>query len=87
MKVTNTPPTTVRPLHEIAKEIRSDWKKVNFGAVPYLDAMSTLDKITDNYAQDSGKSIVLYFLSNASTWRGEVAKRVKAELKKLAGVK
>ena len=87
MNVTNTTPATVRPLHEIAKEIRSDWKKVNFGAVPYLDAMSTLDKITDNYAQDSGKSIVLYFLSNASTWRGEVAKRVKAELKKLAGVK
>ena len=70
-----------RPLYEIAKEIRKDWQKVYFGAVPYLDAMSTLNKVTDNYFQDSGKSIVLYFLANASTWRGETAKRIKAELK------
>jgi len=72
---------TVRPLYEIAKEIRTDWKKVYFGAVPYLEAMQTLDSINDNYMFDSAKSIVLYFLSNASTWRGETAKRVKAELK------
>lgn len=70
-----------RPLYEIAKEIRKDWQKVYFGAVPYLDAMSTLNKVNDNYFQDSGKSIVLYFLANASTWRGETAKRIKAELK------
>jgi hypothetical protein len=31
--------------------------------------------------------MVLYFLANATTWRGEDAKRIKAELKKLAGVK
>jgi hypothetical protein len=30
---------------------------------------------------DSARSVVLYFLSNASSWRGDVAKRVKAELK------
>jgi hypothetical protein len=36
---------------------------------------------------DTGKSIVLYFLSNAGTWRGETAKRVKAELKKMVGLK
>jgi hypothetical protein len=79
--------TATRPLYEIAREIRKDWKKVYFGAVPYLDAMSTLDSINDNYMFDSGKSIVLYFLANAGTWRGEVAKRVKAELKKMAGIK
>lgn len=72
---------TNRPLYEIAKEIRKTWAKVYFGAVPYLDAMRSLDKITDSYGQDSGKYIVLYFLSNAATWRGEDAKRIKAELK------
>ena len=71
----------VRPLHEIASEIRNDWNKVYFGAVPYLDAMSSLDSINDNYYFDSAKSVVLYFLSNAGQWRGEVAKRVKTELK------
>ena len=70
-----------RPLHVIANEIRKDWTKVYFGAVPYLDAMSTLNSIEDNYVFDSGKSIVLYFLANANTWRGEKAREIKAELK------
>ena len=74
----------VRALSEIAMEIRKDWKKIYFGAVPYLDAMSTLDKISDNYYFDSGKSIVLYFLANANTWRGEVARKIKAELKAMS---
>lgn len=71
----------MRKLSEIAVEIRSDWKKVYFGAVPYLEAMETLETINDNYYEDSGKSVVLYFLSNATTWRGETARRIKAELK------
>lgn len=77
-----------RPLYEIAREIRQDWGgKIYFGAVPYLQAMATLNSIEDNYGMDSGKSIVLYFLANAQTWRGETAKRVKAELKSMAGLK
>ncbi len=72
---------TVRPLHEIAREIKKDWVKVNYAAKPYLDVMSTLTSITDNYMHDNGKGIVLYFLSNAGSWRGENAKRIKAELK------
>lgn len=70
----------VRPLSEIAREIRKDWKNVNFAAKPYLDAMSTLGSINERYGYDSARSIVLYFLSNAGSWRGETAKRVKAEL-------
>ena len=84
-KTTTTP--TTRPLSEIAREIDKDWKNIYFGARPYLCAMYSLNAITDDYGADSGKSIVLYFLANAGTWRGETAKRVKAELKKLAGVK
>lgn len=76
-----------RPLYTIAEEIRQDWKNVYFGAVPYLDAMETLNSIKDNYIFDSGESIVLYFLANAQTWRGETARRVKAELKTMAGIK
>lgn len=71
----------MRSLDQIASEIKKDWEKVYFGAVPYLNAMSTLNTIHDTYGMDNAKSIVLYFLSNASTWRGETAKRVKLELK------
>ena len=77
----STTSTAVRPLYEIAREIRRTWKNVYFGAVPYLDAMSSLDKVTDRYIMDSGKSIVNYFLANAGTWRGDDARRIKAELK------
>ncbi len=71
---------TARPLHVIASEIRRDWAKVYFGAVPYLDAMRSLDSINDRYGMDSGKSIVMYFLCNATTWKGETARNVKKEL-------
>ena len=87
-----TTTTSPRSLSTIASEIRKDWRATSkngiyFGAVPYLDAMSTLDKISDNYMFDSGRSIVIYFLANAQTWKGETAKRIKAELKKMAGIK
>ena len=84
MTKTTATKTTTRPLYEIAREIKKDWKNVYFGAKPYLDAMATLTSINDNYGFDSAKSIVLYFLGNASTWRGETAKRIKAELKAMA---
>lgn len=70
----------VRSLSEIAREIRSDWKNVNYAAKPYLEAMAELDTMQDMYGSDSADSIVGYFLNNASSWRGEVAKRVKKEL-------
>lgn len=73
--------TQTRPLYKVAQEIKSDWKNPYFGAVPYLNAMTALDSITDNYYFDSADFIVRYFLANASTWRGETAKRIKAELK------
>lgn len=75
--------TSVRPLYVIAKEIKKTWVKPYFGAVPYLDAMAQLDSVTDKYGYDSGKSMVLYFLGNAATWRGDDAKRIKAELKEM----
>lgn len=74
-----------RPLHEIAREIRSDWKPVDFAAKPYLEAMFDLDSVDDKYGADSGRYIVNYFLSNAGKWKGDVAKRVKAELKQMVG--
>lgn len=70
-----------RQINEIAAEIKSDWKKVNFGAVPYLEAMQSINSIDENYGLDNAKTIVIYFLSNATTWRGENARRIKKELK------
>lgn len=71
----------MRPLFTIASEIRKDWKNVSPYAAPYLQAMSYLNSVDDRYIMDSGRSIVSYFLANAGSWRGETAKRIKAELK------
>jgi hypothetical protein len=68
-------------LGDIAWIILRDWRQVNFAAMPYLQAMNTMTNISDSYGADSGSSIVAYFLSNANSWHGPVAKAVKAELK------
>jgi hypothetical protein len=77
-----------RSIASIAREIRLDWgAKVNFAARPYLEAMLTLHENCPSYGADSGESIVRYFLCNASSYRGEKAKALKAELKTLCGMK
>lgn len=79
--------TRHRPLYEIAADIWADIQVGNWSASasayakPYISAMTDLDQVTDKYLHDSGQSIVLYFLSNAATWRGPTARRIKAELK------
>jgi hypothetical protein len=73
--------TTTRPLHTIAREIKRDWAKPYFGAVPYLDAMGALTSVNDKYYDDDGVSVVSYFIANAATWKGDTARRVKAELR------
>lgn len=75
--------TEPRPLWKIAEDIRANWANVNFAAKPYLAAMADLEKITDKYGMDTAKWIVTYFLSNAGSWRGDHAKRIKAELKEM----
>ena len=79
----NRPIRRHRPLFVIARDIKLNWEKVNYAARPYLDAMLTLQSLEDNYIQDSGRSIVLYFLANATTWRGEKAITIKKELRKI----
>lgn len=72
-------------ISQIAAIIAQDWKKVNFAAKPYLQAMFSLNTLEDDYGNESAASVVRYFLSNAGSWRGEVAKQVKAKLKEIIG--
>lgn len=74
-------------LHQLTEVINCCWVKVNFGALPYLRAMEQMETVETPFYRDSGHSIVLYFLSNASSWRGTVAEEVKAELIRRVGRK
>lgn len=76
------------PLSTLGRMIRRDWGvKVNFAARPYLEALCSLESVSDNFLMDSGDSVVRYFLCNASSWRGPVAKEIKKELKRRIGMK
>jgi len=76
-----------RPLHQVARDIFKTWPNMYFGAKPYANAMLSVSSIEDMYGDDDAKSLVLYFLSNATTWRGDDARRIKSELKQIAGIK
>jgi hypothetical protein len=72
------------PLYEVAaaieRDLRSQGKLVPPAAKPYLNAMRSLTLMTDKYILDDGESIVRYLLCNLSGWKGETARRIKAEL-------
>jgi len=75
-----------RPLQTIAADIEQHWPKVNYAAAPYLNALFALNSINDKYGLEDADGIIRRFLFNASTWRGEDAKRIKQELKDMAGL-
>tara|TARA_R100001086_G_scaffold53936_1_gene24131 strand:+ start:1010 stop:1246 length:237 start_codon:yes stop_codon:yes gene_type:complete len=74
----------MRSINEIARDIERDWQeKVNFAARPYLEAMHSLNSVNDYFGHDSASSVIRYFLSNATTWRGPKAREIKLELKEI----
>lgn len=75
------PTASHRPLYVIASDIRANWPKPYFGAIPYIFALRHLNQISEPYGCDSGVSCVAYFLENAQTWRGPEARRIKSELR------
>lgn len=71
---------SARTIREIAQEIRKTWANPHYTAEPYIRAMLCLYDVDSMYGCDTAKSIIQYFLSNAATWRGEDARRIKKEL-------
>jgi hypothetical protein len=79
-----------RPLNKIAAEILTDWrpamsnpktrKSFHIFAKPWVEAMLELRVISDSYGLETGEGVVLYFLTNVAQWRGDTARRIKAEL-------
>ena len=80
----------MRPLSQIARDIESECSTKDWYvyAEAYVTPMKSLNSISDNYFADSAESIVMYALANLTSWRGENARRIKAELNgMLKGVK
>jgi len=77
----------MRTLREIALDIASDWKVIkNAGARDALACMKEMGKVTERFGADpNGYSIIGTFLSSSVGWRGEVARRIKRELREMSG--
>jgi hypothetical protein len=78
----------MRTLREIAQEIHSECHGKSWYpyAEAYVGPMMSLGDIRENYYEDSGESIVRYALANLTYWRGDTARRVKAELNSMLRV-
>ena len=76
-----------RKLHEIGAEIahlfvvKKPSESTLAYSMPYVSAISQMEYVEDMYGQDTGRSVVLYLLGNLQGWRGDDARRIKAELK------
>ena len=76
----------MRPLNIIAADILVDWKSSTTTgsyrtfAKPYVEAMLSMRTCEDNYGMEYGDMIVARALNNLHQWRGEIARKVKAEL-------
>lgn len=75
----------MRTFKQIMQEIEKLWANPYFGAVPYIEALKTLDTSDKkaSYLFEKAESLVPYLLCNMSTFRGPDARRIKAELKSL----
>lgn len=71
-----------KTIRELFLIVKSDWQRPYFGAVPYIQALLECETMDSRYLFETARDLVPYFLSNAATWRGPVAKEVKAELKR-----
>ena len=72
-----------RPIYQIAKDIKDAWKNPSPYALAYLNPMLTLNSIDDNYFSEDAERIILCFLEEAKTFRGEKARELKKELRDL----
>jgi len=72
---------------KFAAEIEGDWRKIkNQGARDALECMKKIASVSDPFgASPNGYEVVGGFLTHAIGWKGNVARRVKRELREMCG--
>ncbi|BCG50270.1 hypothetical protein [Ralstonia phage RP13] len=68
---------------QIAAIIDQDWNNAGkIYATNHIIRLKQMYTIKDSVGADKGDWNVAYFLANASTWKGNTARIIKAELKR-----
>ena len=70
-----------RPIREIADEIVQDWRPMREELVPYVSRMLEIRSLAEADDLERAKHDVRYFLDHSGPWRGELAGRIKSELR------
>ena len=70
-----------RPIREIADEIVRDWRPMREELVPYVSRMLEMQTLQEADDVEEAKHAVRYSLDHSGPWRGEVAGRIKSELR------
>lgn len=73
----------MRKISEIANEIVANKQTVGYAAQPYLEAMTQITGLDENFGADSATSVIMYFLGNAAAWKGPLARSIKEELRQM----
>ena len=72
-----------RTIHEIADEIVRDWRPMREELVPYVTRMLEIQRLEEAEDVEEAKHAVRYFLDHSGPWRGQVAGRIKSELRSM----
>lgn len=74
----------MRTLREIANEIEADWKVINNAlARAAITHMKCMGAITAD--PPDGYEVVGAFLGSSVGWKGDIARRIKKELRQMCG--
>lgn len=72
-----------RPLHEIAKDIRKNWKWIYGDAERMVEYMSHLNTIEDSYNDCDANYIISRFMDTSLSWSTETSCELKYELNRI----
>ncbi len=78
---------SLRPLNQIGREMvpllraLPESHMARWAGLAQAEPLRSLETIHDNYFEDSAQYVVACLLGNISGWRGDDAKRIRAELK------
>lgn len=85
--MTQTPAPALRPLSTVAREAARlinalpDTHMAKWAGMTQIGPLTTVSDSDTHYYEDRVDHVIAYALGNLSSWRGEDARRIKAELK------
>jgi hypothetical protein len=69
-------------LNQLLEQAKNDWEEAPASITECIESLQMSGSASNNYLKAESEEYLKFFLTNCSAWRGEIARRVKAELRK-----